>query len=227
MRPSIIFLIALFSVARLQAQEEEVYTVKAHQLIPSKVIYALPGFTVGTAFLRDGTTARQPLNYNYLTGEMQFINRGGDTLAIADPGTIKYIAIDTAVFYYEKGFLKQVFIVDSFKLAERQVLTQLPGKIAGGYGTGNEGGDGAQQFGNVTTEAFGTQHLRADKDISFKKVVTYYLGDRFNLFLRADKSTFTHFFSKKKALVEQYIREHNVNFKNKLDLQKLLQFCVM
>jgi hypothetical protein len=221
-----ILLISLLNINNLCSQTDEIYTVKAGEIIPAKAIYTLPAFAIGTAFLKDGTSAKQPLNFNCLTGEMQFINRAGDTLAIADPGLIKSIVIDTLIFYYgDKNFMQQVLEVDSFKLCIHQQLAQLPGKVAGGYGTATENG-GTEQYHSINTDAFGTQNLRAAKDMAFKKVVTYYIGNQFNLFYKADKNVFFRFFFRKKVMIQQFLKDNNINFSNRQDLQRLLQFCV-
>ena len=219
-----IFIIVLFCINCAHAQADKIYTIKAGEIIPPTLLYALPGFTQGTALLRDGTSTNQPLNFNYLTGEMQFINRAGDTLAIADPGLLQSIIIDTIVFYYDKDYLQQVFKVGSYKIAIRQQLTQLPGKVVGGYGTGNEQG-GVQEYGAFKS-GFGEQRLRAGKDMAFKKVSTYFIGNEFNRFLKADKKAFLGFFFQKKALIQQYLKDNNIDFTKEEDLKKLLLFCV-
>jgi hypothetical protein len=78
-------------------------------LTPAR-IYKLPDFTDGKIIFRDGNWSRALLNYNYLNGEIEFINPNKDTLAIAKNQmlNIKQVTIDTITFVYNDGYLELV-----------------------------------------------------------------------------------------------------------------------
>ena len=138
MRVLLILIACLWYNNYCAAQAQKRYIVKAgespDEVIPGEAKYILPAFTEGTAFLRSGASVKQRFNYNYLLDEMQFLNVNGDTLAIADPALVKYISIDTLVYYYDKGYLRQITNTKSYKLAVKQQMIQIPDKVGTAYG---------------------------------------------------------------------------------------------
>src|SRR5688572_27164365 len=56
--------------------------------------YKFPAFNEGIAVFKDGSETAAKFNYHELNEEMQFISTKGDTLAIADPISIKYIIVN-------------------------------------------------------------------------------------------------------------------------------------
>ena len=64
---------------------------------------------------------------------MQFISDKGDTLAIADPLSIKYIIINSNLFFYSAGYLEVLENNESLKLA-RKTRLNLNWERIGGYG---------------------------------------------------------------------------------------------
>ncbi len=139
MKIRLILTMCLFCVAKDYAQTEKMYSVKMGEIpdevIPAEVIYLLPGFTQGIVFFKDGSSSTQRFNYNSLLDEMHFINERGDTLAIAEPALIKTVEIDSIKFYYDLGYVQQIFTQGNYKLAVKQKWKQIPDKKTGGYDT--------------------------------------------------------------------------------------------
>lgn len=108
----LLLMACIFNTYAAFAQQEKSYPVKAGEIpgevLPKEAIYVLPAFATGTAFLKDGTSSMLRFNYNFLLDEMHFINEKGDTLAIADPLLINSVVIDSMVFYYDKGYLREI-----------------------------------------------------------------------------------------------------------------------
>jgi transcriptional regulator len=52
---------------------------------------------------------------------------------------------------------------------------------------------------------------------------SFYIGDKFNHFKRANKKNVHILFEDKN--ITQYLKEHKVDFNSKDDLKALLQFC--
>ncbi len=206
------------------AQPGEIYKVQVGEMLPAKAIYTLPEFTSGTVTMRNGSVSRGLFNFNCFTGAMQFINTKGDTLEIADPGLIKTIQIDTFTFYYDKFYLQQVFNAGAYKIAVRQVLEELPDKITGGLGSGDISSADASEYSFVTF--YGKHPLHADRNISVRKAVRYYIGDGYYNFIKADKKAFTDLFFRKRLAIEDFVKKNKTDFTNKNDLEKLLQFCL-
>jgi len=212
----------------ISAQQRKAYIVKAGETpgeaLPAEALYVFPVFIEGIVYLRDGSFSRQKFNYNILQSEMQFISTNGDTLAIADPPMIKNIIIDTVVYYYDKSYLQVISQIDSFKLAIKQRLIQLPYRTRAGYDAPS-GVSSITTYGSITARG-SVARLQARKDVLFEKEIVYYVSDQFSHFIRADKKAFLNMFGNKKNLIQKYMNENNINYFSKEDLQKLLTFCV-
>ena len=222
-------MVALFIlfVQHILAQTQKGYPVKAGQspshAIPDQAKYLLPSFTAGTASLRSGGSVRSRFNYNFLLDEMQFLDPKGDTLVIVDPATIKKIAIDSIIFYYDKVFLKEIEKAGTYKLAVQESLVQIPDKSEGAFGTKTST---AAIDAYATIDAEGKQFkLVVKQDVLFIKAANFYLGDAYDHFFRASKKAFTNVFSSKKEGLNRYIKDEKINFNNESDLKKLLHFC--
>lgn len=218
----------LFSLQSLCAQKKIAYLVKAGEtpaeVLPHDAMYALPAFTDGTIYLRDGTFSRQLLNYNFALGEMQFIGPQKDTLAIADPAIIKNIVVDTLVYYYEKGFLQIISNLDTVKLAVKESLTETKHSVEAAYNQ-SSASSAVSTYGSLTS--YGRMYyLQVKKDVMFTKISAYYIGDRFNHFLKADKKNFLNLFPEKRQAVQKYLDNNHVNFEKEDELKKFFSFCI-
>lgn len=229
MRTSLVIAFCLLFINHLTAQQRKTYVVKAGEIplevLPNEAMYSLPAFTNGTVFLRDGTTSRQKFNYNIPLDEMHFIGANNDTLAIAEPEMIKYVLVDTFVYYYDKSYLRVIAQMDSFKIAIKQVLVQSPYQTRGGY-------DAASSVSAIST--YGSVYyngqiarLQIKKDVELEKKSVYFISDRFNHFLKADKKAFFKIFSTKKDLIDKYLTETRVDFNNEENLKKLWIYCTV
>src|SRR3954470_19344932 len=93
------------------AQNEQ-WTVKPGEnvdtTLPAEVKFQYPKFTQGSVFFRDGNVSSALLDYNKLSGEMQFIAPKGDTLALSNEATVKFIVIASDTFFYDKGYLQLI-----------------------------------------------------------------------------------------------------------------------
>ena len=211
----------------LAAQTRGQYIVRAGETLdgalPVEAKYVFPVFKKGTVFLRNGTTSTQQLNYNFLLDEMQFLGIKGDTLTIAEPVTISHVVIDSTRFYYQKFYLREVYQAATFKLGVMQMLVQTMEKKYGGYNS-TSAISAISSYVSINNRS-SVNRLQARKDVYLEKKAVYYLGDQFNLFVKADKKGFLNFFSAKKNELQLHIRENKINFNNLEDLQKLLQFC--
>lgn len=214
---------ALYSAA----QQPQTHLVKAGQspdnVIPTESKYFLPKFTEGVAYLRNGAASRYSFNYSRLLDEMQFLTPAGDTLTIAEPSVIKYIQLDSSIFYYEKGYLREVEKSGDYKLVIKERLLQMPDKVEGAYGT-TSGTSAITTYSNIYTS--GTVYkLNVRRDVLFVRVQAFFIGDRFNHFERADKKGFADVFSDKRTAITEYIKKEKINFSYPDDIKKLFLFC--
>lgn len=219
--------ILILHSANAFGQVQNGFPVKAGEIpdevIPFHVRYTFPEFTEGSATLRSGTTSRQKFNYNCLLDEMQFIADSGDTLAIAAPAELRYVQIDSSVFYYYRGYLTQVKKQGKYILAVKKSIVQLSDKKGAGYGTYS----GTSSITTYSSIISGSKEykLRVNNEVIFIPMEYYFLGDEFGHFSRADRKAFLNVFTEKRKGVQEYIKENNTNFNKPEDVMRLFGFC--
>ncbi|MBX3256610.1 MAG: hypothetical protein KF862_20910 [Chitinophagaceae bacterium] len=220
---------SILHVCSMYAQDPKTYPVKAGEspdiVIPAEAKYFLPAFTDGSAFLRNGALSKQLFNYNRLLDEMQFLTPSGDTLTIAEPDLLTYIQLDSAIFYYEKGYLREVEKAGVYTLAIRERLIQVSDKVEGAYGA-SSGTSAITTYANMYTSGT-TYKLNVKRNVSFARAQAFFIGDRYNHFSRADKKGFTEAFPDKKEIIGEYIRNKKINFHNPDDIKKLFRLCTL
>lgn len=217
----------LLFIISASAQTQKIYSVKSGEVpdhvIPFEVRYAFPAFSTGSAFLRNGSVSEMRFNYNILLDEMQFLTNANDTLAIAAPEELKYVSIDSSIFYYDKGYLKQVIKAGDFVLAVRRGLTVISDGKESGY-------NGYSNTGSITTynrivSGNRAYALEVKRDALFSPFVEYFLGDQYNHFEKANRKSFLSVFSDKKKDIQHYLKVNKVNFNDEADLVRLLKYC--
>jgi hypothetical protein len=202
-----LFVLAIYfgSIYPVPAQMQKRYVVKAGEapleVLPVEAKYVFPDFKKGTALMRDGRSSSQQFNYNFVLDEIQFLSTKGETLAIAEPVTLRNVVIDTITFYYDKTYLQEIFAAGSFKLAGKPMLVKTSEKKIGGYEMPLSSG-AVITYGTVGGNSSNYYRLSLNKDVYFEKVVHYYLGDAFNHFVRADKKGFREVFPLKRGVAK-------------------------
>lgn len=224
----IIFLFLLLSFLKISAQDKKAYVVRAGEIpievLPPEAVYTFPEFKRGIVYMRDGTATSQQLNYNMVLDEMHFLGSAKDTLAIAQPEMLKYIAIDTIRFYYDKNFIQSVYQQDNLTIGIRQYLVQSPYQTRSAFNIGSS-------VSAITTygSTFFNGHisrLQIKKDVVLEKKSALYIGNRFNHFYRADKKAFYQIFTSKKNEIEAFLKMTSIDFFKEDDLITLLQYCI-
>ena len=225
-KKGLVWSVVLFSYTVAAAQKGKPWPVKVgeipNKVLPIEAMYVLPNFTNGIAFLRDGTTSAQRFNYNYLQDEMQFIDEKGDTMTIADPALLKYVQIDSMVFYYDKIFVREIFTAGKYKLAIRQEMVQLADKTRGAYDAAS-GASSIKTYGSINSENSQMYKLEVKKDVLFEGIHSYYLISANNPFLKATRKNFQLLFEDKS--LSKFIKANHINFNNPEDLKTLLKYC--
>lgn len=219
----------LFTVSGL-AQEEIIFikagTDASDELTPAR-IYRFPAFKKGTVFFRDGTVSQALMNYNFLNGEIEFIDPKGDTLAIAKAQllNVRSVRIDTSSFYFNEGYLEELVDNKYGKLLQKQVLVVKKREKIGGYNQPSE----TSAIDSYSSYSFDGQFqfrpdLKVRENITLGKRVLYYFGDQYNVFLLANKKNLLRIFSKHRDQINNYLKSNEVDFAKYDDLQKLFAF---
>ena len=218
----------LISCTGLLAQDSIYVTIKSgdriHEGLTSADLYYYPQFTNGEVFFKGGTKAKGKVNYSRLFDQMLFIDGKGDTLALAEERTIKFIAVNKDTFYYDEGFVRIIADNKFVKLAEKQLWVVTDIRKPGPHNTSTStiGVTSVRTFrqGNDAVR----NPLKLDEDIVLRKETRYYFGDEYNHFIRASKKGLFELFNKKQRSIENYLKENKVNFDKRDDIEKLFQF---
>jgi hypothetical protein len=213
------------------AQERGRIFIKADQVIsdvltPEK-IYEYSKFTPGKIIFRDHTSTTASLNYNYLSGEIEFINQVNDTLAIAKHQmlNIQRIEVNKDTFYYNDGYLQQVTQIPLGRLVKKEMLIVINKDKLGAYdrSTSTTGAEALTTF----RDYFGSDNgaaLRVRENITLAYTTKFFFGDNFYTFLPANKKNLLKIFHSKEETINNYLRENNIDFRSLQDLRNLLLF---
>ena len=184
-------------------------------------LYEYPQFFYGKVFFRAGDSSGGRLNYNRFADQMQFIDFKGDTLDIANPGTIKFIRINNDMFYYDNGYVKLIKNNNKIKLASKQTLKVSGKNKIGAYNMASSV-SATDSYGSININNK-NYNLTPNVDITLTKKTQYYFGDKYNHFVLANKKNLLSLYSEQDGTVAAYLKENKVDFNNREDLEKLLQ----
>jgi hypothetical protein len=235
MRTTFLLLLAL-AAASVMAQESKSpeesspHEVKIYKVNPGEKVseallnngglYQYPQFTQGEVQYRSGNFGNGLLNYNRLTGEMQFIDPKGDTLALSNEKDIATIAIGQDTFYYSEGYVQKVAAF-SATVAKKTYLEMSNREKIGLYGTV------AQNAINTHTTLVTNQGFKdvvPQEILSFREQTIYFIGDRFGHFKPLNKKNVLYLYSKKEKEVAAYLKDNPVNFQDQADVQRLIEY---
>lgn len=217
----IVLFSALLSGAAI-AQEEETLILKTTQDF-AKNFYAFSSFTKGIVYYTYGGSSIANFNYNLVTSEMLFISKEGDTLAMANPESISVLVIDKKTYYYENGFLEQVYGNDSTRLVKK-VRAAIETENIGGYGMSEA--TGAVNNNRTYIDRGFVYDLSINREYIFKKYTTYFWMAKDKRTLKATKGNLIEMFPDKKSSINRFVKEHKTDFHSETSLLKLLAFTM-
>jgi hypothetical protein len=214
----------------VQAQTSKPMRVKSGdevgKALPAEEKYRYPLFQKGKVTYLNGTFTAATFNYNLLLGEVQFINKKGDTLTLGrEPALISILIGETHYLYsHPNGLLEVVADFPSLKLGKRQQLVPAGMEKIGAY----EQSTGVSAIRNTTSIVGNnsqTYTLDPKGDMLFSKAESYYLIDQNNAFHKADKAAVLRMFPRHKKVISDYLKENSPDLKKEEDLKALLRFC--
>jgi len=230
MKALLLLLFISINYSNLSAQDSTIVSIKAgyrvKEVLSTSQIYYYPQFTYGKVFLKDGSRAGAKLNYTRLYDQMLFIGPKGDTLALADEKTIKFIIVDQDTFYYDEGYVRIIVDYGDVKLAEKQIWVVADTRKIGTHNksTSTVAITPLSNYSDDGIARAKSYDLLINEDMVIRKETQYYFGDQNNHFVRAGKKKLLLLFPKEQLNLENYLKENKVNFDKKDDLKKLAQF---
>lgn len=207
------------------AQKNEQVTVKAGTRVqdyyPIKERYRYPAFIDGKIIFKNGASADAKLNYNFLSGEMEYIH-SRDTLAISNPDEIAYIALeDKDTFYYNKCYLELIY-GDKIKVAMKQKITLMHILNKDSYGV--SGSASATESVNMLHTAGNSYKLTVNEDRVYQKTSEFFIAASSGEFFLFNKQKILQLFPKKKNAIREYLKSNKVDFTSKDDLIRFAVF---
>lgn len=188
--------------------------------------YYYPEFKEGEISFRSGKTIPGSLNYNMLTGEIEFINSKKDTLALANMFDVTQVSFGKDSFYYDTeshNLLKLLEDYNDTKLlvSERYELTNI--KSIGAFGMESNSlpptsSSRNQNIGDIQNK------LKQNESMVYSARSSFYFADQ-EQYLPASRTNALRLFPKHRSEIKKYIKENNTNFNDKEDVSKLLQFA--
>ncbi len=191
------------------------------------VKYKYRMFIVGKVHYRDGDSAVYPFNLNYLTETMDVIGDDGKIAVLANPETIRYIAIRSDTFYYEKGYLELIKQTRIARLAIRKTFkwNAAPLPISRSWSSAAYGGTGALGMPTGRNSGFSPQYFGLNSRSNYLKPDTaFYISDTRSPFVRATKKNVARVFSEKNRMIGKYLSSRNVNMRKRKDLEELVEY---
>ena len=224
MKVQILILLILISWSCASSHKHDIITVPAGSTVlehfPFKERYRYPEFVPGRVVFISGVFTETMLNYNILTGEMQFI-KSEDTLSINNPKSILYIiAQDT--FFYNNGYLEVISDEGNIMVAAKKYVNLKEMQKKDPYGTSSAGS--ARESYNVIPDDVNFYRLRSNTDLVFEKVEDYYITDSGGEFVPFRKTNTTKLFPQKEEEIRNYIRANRIDFSSQADVLKMAAY---
>ena len=223
----VLLLFVLVHCSRLHAQDSTIIIKAGASFNESVSITDLceyPQFVYGKVFFRTGDSTTAKLNYHRFSGEMQYLDLKGDTLKITNAATINFIRINNDVFYYDDGYVKIIKDTNGIKLAAKQTLMVTGRNKIGGHDMASPTSS-IDSYNSLMVDK-SIYKLVSKEDIILTKKTQYYFGDKYKRFFLATRKNVLRQFSKQSAALNLYLKENNINFNSRKDLENLLQFLV-
>ena len=182
--------------------------------------YMYSEFIPGRIMLRNGIYSDRILNYNYVAGEMEFIQKS-DTLSIANKKDIKMVIIAQDTFYYDKGYIELIRNTEpKIGLKQSVELKEIVNKDP--YGTASSGG--ASTTYNSMPSNGSYYKFTANKDMVFKKSLQYYILTPEADFILINKNNLLKQYPHNKDKIKPFLKKNKIKFDVREDILKLADF---
>ena len=211
----------LFIICSLFAQKNEPVIVKAGTRVidyfPVADRYLYADFTKGEAVFRNERIYPSVFNYNFLSGEMEFI-KSNDTLYITDKRDLLSIVVAQDTFYHHNGYL-QMIRSGQFKVFLKQSIVMKDIRKKGAMGTVNRSA-ASESYDYLLTAGLSTD-LVADIDLVLQKEELYFFSISGEDFVRFNKKNIIKILPGKKDIIKNYIQSKKIDFESREDLLNL------
>jgi hypothetical protein len=225
MKKTIFILCSLLLINNcLSAQKSKSVTVKAGTRVisyfPIAERYRYPDFTEGKVIFKSGKITPGKLNYNFLSGEMQFI-QSGDTLTFANTKDLRSIAIAQDTFYYHNAYMEMIHR-GKFKVFLKQVVEIKDIQKEGAFGTINR--TSASESYNYMLTGGRYIDLVPTEDMVLQRTADFFYSTPENEFIQYTKKNIIKILPGKEDVIKDYLKSNKIDFESKEDILRLSDF---
>jgi hypothetical protein len=207
-------------------QESRFYRLKPDQDIRTAYwrdsIYRFSEFINGRLTFIAGRSQERKFNYNFFSGNMDFINEKGDTLTLTNSPELRLVTIGSHVFYYdhEQGYIEIILQLPLALGVKKVFFVAIKETVADdGYGVVSHTTSSTRSFrGPVTAGVINVENL-------YKKESYYFFIDQQNNLHQASRLSILRLFEDHKKEIKEYLKKNNVDFKNEQHMTELVRFC--
>ena len=172
-------------------------------------------------FKTGGINTGMPFNYNLLSGTMQFISPGGDTLEVANTADIDSVIFENGRFYNKEAFMEEVSFASGIRLLKK-IEIRIQAENIGAYGQANP----TASIINYNSYFSGTNvyNLSINQDIVLVETTSWFLMDHAGKIHKPSRSVVLSLLpDEKKQKVENFLKVRKINFDKEKDLLILMQ----
>ncbi len=216
-------LILLLGIAPLFAQNQGVIHHERgedlQQYLLDSVKFVVPEFQSGIITFQDGSYSRGPVNISTIEQRVYFIATNGEKQVLTNEDQVSRVSIKGRTFIKSKyGYVELLATEGDIALGAVRRVSFFETEKKGAYGM-------VSQTTSVTTigslQQNGTMYtLGIDQNTPFKYSVSPYLYKNSRIYL-SNKKNFLKCFPDKKAEIEQYLKDNNVDFEKLEDVEAL------
>jgi len=219
----IVILTSLFFLIGIEAFGQDQVNVKIGEDINTLLIsnYLFPEFMNARVLLKNETVVAK-MNYNALSGQMEYIDSSGEVLVLKSNAQA-VVFPDHFFKKTPKGYLEILTDDLGIELLVHRKYKSGDIKKMGAYGTVSST-TAIDTYSTISTEQ-GQTNLALAQEVTYTKTDTYFIYSG-GKYLLANKPTFNKVFGKQKPGLEEYLKKSPVNFSNKDDLLRLFHYCI-
>jgi hypothetical protein len=183
--------------------------------------YRFPAFAPATVYFKGGTSNKGPLlNYNIISGNLQFVSPKGDTLDMANNNTIDSVVFEKNVFDYNDGFMEMITRSDSLVFFKKiNLKTQV--ENVGAYGLSNT----TASITNIKTFTSGTSvyNLVLNQDVIITETTSWFVIKGNGNPVKLNKDNFLKLLPvDKQAKAAAYLKQNKASLEKEEELKKMI-----
>ncbi len=186
--------------------------------------YLYPAFIEGTVLLKNREVISARMNYNILYGQMMFIQKPGDTLAIANPQNIEIIIFPSDTFYYSSGYHQVLAVGFGKYLTRKQFIKVHEVRKGGAYGTTS-----SLAATSTMSSYYGdakTNKLTVNQEVVVSKQSEFYIADSKGRYRILNRITINKMYPNHKPQIDNFINEEKIDLDKEPDVIKLFGFLM-